>query len=128
MRRYNETYRKKGGPTDVLSFPMNGRSRGVSDEEDYAGDILISVEAALRNAGHFRVRLEDEIKALILHGLLHLRGHDHEADRGQMARAERRWGPRLGLPQTLLARKGALAGATRPLSGAPRGLSRSKRR
>jgi len=102
IRRYNEQFRKKDEATDVLSFPMG---RGANGESEYLGDILISVEMAQRNASRFGVRLEDEIKALILHGLLHLQGQDHESDSGQMARSERRWGARLGLPQTLLGKK-----------------------
>jgi probable rRNA maturation factor len=125
MRRYNETFRHKAGSTDVLSFPMNGASR---PEDNYAGDIVISVEMARRNALQFHLRLEDEIKALVLHGLLHLEGHDHESDRGQMARAERRWGARLGLPQTLLVRRGAASRPERPRRGTAPRASHSKGR
>jgi len=102
IRGYNRRFRQKNEATDVLSFPMG---TPLSGEEYYLGDILISVETARRHAARFGVRLEDEIKALILHGLLHLMGHDHERDHGQMARSERRWAARLGLQQGLLSRK-----------------------
>ena len=102
IRRYNQRYRQKNEATDVLSFPMGPLQVG---EEDYLGDILISVETAQRNAARLGLRLEDEIKLLILHGLLHLLGQDHERDSGQMARNERRWAVRLGLGQNLLDRK-----------------------
>ena len=106
MRRFNGRFRHKNEATDVLSFPMSGGAgKPATGEDDYAGDILISVPTAQRNAARFGLRLEDEIKALILHGLLHLLGNDHETDGGRMARSERRWGARLGLPQTLLSRK-----------------------
>ena len=74
IRRYNERFRQKNEATDVLSFPTGQREHW---EEDYLGDILISVETAQRNAVRMGLRVEDEIKALILHGLLHLRGQDH---------------------------------------------------
>lgn len=113
IRRYNRQYRQKDEATDVLSFPA-GRGRVV--ETEYLGDILISAEMAQSNAARFGLRVEDEIKTLVLHGLLHLLGGDHERDRGQMARSERRWAKRLGLPQTVIAR------AAGP--GTPRGRRR----
>ncbi|MBI3933819.1 MAG: rRNA maturation RNase YbeY [Acidobacteria bacterium] len=122
MRRYNGRFRKKNEATDVLSFPMGC---GAGRENEYLGDILISVETAQRNASRLGLRLEDEIKALILHGLLHLRGQDHESDSGQMARSERHWGARLGLPQTLLGRKRS-AQSSAPVSLRSRSRSRSR--
>jgi probable rRNA maturation factor len=101
MRGYNERYRGIGKATDVLAFPAT--TRGMAGNR-YLGDIVVSAETAKRNAATNGLRIEDEVKALILHGLLHLLGEDHETDNGQMARAERRWGKRLGLPQTLLTR------------------------
>ena len=99
MRGFNARYRGIRKTTDVLAFPAASHAA-----DGYLGDIVISAETARRNAAKHGLRLEDEIKALILHGLLHLLGEDHETDHGQMARAERRWGVRLGLPQTLLTR------------------------
>jgi probable rRNA maturation factor len=101
MREYNNRYRGVGTTTDVLAFPAAAHGETL---DGYLGDIVISAEAARRNAVMHVLRVEDEIKALILHGLLHLLGEDHETDGGRMARAERCWGQRLGLPQTLLTR------------------------
>jgi probable rRNA maturation factor len=101
IRGYNLRFRRKNEATDVLSFPMRPFGRQA---QDYLGDILISVDTADRSARGLGLRLEDEIKVLILHGLLHLRGEDHERDAGRMARLERRWASRLGLPQPLLIR------------------------
>jgi probable rRNA maturation factor len=98
MREYNGRYRGVWKATDVLAF------RADDPGESYLGDIVISVPAAQRNAAQHGLRLEEEIKALILHGVLHLLGQDHETDGGRMKRAERRWGLRLGLRRTLLAR------------------------
>ncbi len=63
----------------------------------YLGDIAISPEAALRNARRFARTLSQELRVLILHGVLHLAGYDHEADRGEIDRLERRLRRRLGL-------------------------------
>ena len=93
MAQLNETFRKKQGPTDVLSFPSNG-ARPAQDAE-YAGDIAISPEAARRNARRFSRSLPAEMRILILHGMLHLAGFDHETDHGEMDRLERRLRKRL---------------------------------
>ena len=123
IRSYNLRFRQKNEATDVLSFPMGPPEIG---EENYLGDILISVQTAHRNATRFGLRLEDEIKALILHGLLHLMGQDHERDNGQMTRHERRWATRLGLAQSLLDRKLAKR-RTAPLRRRRGSRSRSRR-
>lgn len=84
IRRLNRLYRDKDVPTDVLSFPGE-----VTPEGDHLGDVVISVPAALRQAeagGHSPQR---ELKVLLLHGLLHCLGHDHETDEGRMERLER---------------------------------------
>jgi hypothetical protein len=75
--------------------------------EGIAGDLAISVTTALGQAAEQRHSLSTEIKVLILHGLLHLAGYDHEADDGKMARRERVLRGRLGLPQGLIERAGA---------------------
>lgn len=85
----NRRYRGLARPTDVLSF--GGGSNG------YLGDVVISAQAARRQARRFRHSLEEEIKLLILHGLLHLMGYDHETDNGRMNRRERALRHRLGL-------------------------------
>ncbi|HEX3377816.1 MAG TPA: rRNA maturation RNase YbeY [Candidatus Acidoferrales bacterium] len=95
MARLNETYRKKQGPTDVLSFPADG-NRPARDAE-YVGDIAISPETARRNARRFARTLPAEMRILILHGMIHLAGFDHETDHGEMDRFERRLRKRLGV-------------------------------
>jgi probable rRNA maturation factor len=101
MSRLNETYRKKQGPTDVLSFPANGagpaNAKRHAHTEEYVGDIAISPETARRNARRFSRSLPKEIRILILHGMIHLAGFDHETDRGEMDRLERRLRKRLGV-------------------------------
>ena len=101
IRRYNKQFRHKTESTDVLSFPSGERG---NDPGRYLGDILISAETARANARRHGLRLEEEIKILVLHGLLHLLGYDHESDAGRMARQERIWRFKLGLPTTLTER------------------------
>ena len=106
----NQSFRKKCGPTDVLSFPAvklrkPGRSRRppvssppFSTAADASlGDIAIAPAVAKRNAKNYGRTLPAELKTLILHGVLHLLGFDHEADRGQMDRTEKKLRRRLGL-------------------------------
>ena len=82
MRGYNSRYRHMDKPTDVLSF------RG---EEGYLGDILISTETAWRQAQQSKtLSFDNNIRRLLLHGLLHLSGYDHETDNGEMRTIERR--------------------------------------
>jgi len=95
MARLNETYRHKRGPTDVLSFPANGARPRRGGE--YIGDIAISPETARRNARRFSRSLPVEMRILILHGMIHLAGFDHESDHGEMDRLERRLRKRLGV-------------------------------
>jgi probable rRNA maturation factor len=86
IRRYNRDYRGYDKPTDVLSFPG-----GSGVENDYIGDILISSETAYNQARNSRtLSFETNIRRLLLHGLLHLMGYDHETDDGQMRAIERR--------------------------------------
>ena len=94
MARLNSKFRHKRGPTDVLSFPANGAQPGGGG---YAGDIAISMETARRNARRFSRSLSAEMRVLILHGMLHLAGYDHETDHGEMDRFERRLRKRLGV-------------------------------
>ncbi|MGH9703251.1 MAG: rRNA maturation RNase YbeY [Candidatus Acidiferrales bacterium] len=137
IARWNQEYRGKPGPTDVLSFSADGavgrngggssgkqrakkilrpreigesgrlrsaahaRNAGIaatnSTVPDYLGDIAISPETARRNARRFGRTLPQELKILLLHGVLHLMGYDHETDSGQMERCESRLRRRLGL-------------------------------
>jgi probable rRNA maturation factor len=98
LRRLNRQFRKKDLATDVLSFPALEDSNGV------LGEIAISFETARQQAAERRHAVGQEIELLMLHGVLHLIGMDHEADNGQMARAERKWRASLGLPAGLIER------------------------
>ncbi|MHB8500766.1 MAG: rRNA maturation RNase YbeY [Candidatus Acidiferrales bacterium] len=120
----NERFRKKKGPTDVLSFPagqqrglLTGRRKRIYTEgaedsegteqgregrdsratETYLGDIAIAPETARRYAKKNGRSLNNELRVLILHGVLHLMGYDHETDRGEMNRIERKMRRRFGL-------------------------------
>jgi probable rRNA maturation factor len=110
IARMNEAFRKKKGPTDVLSFPAEERRLPVSlrrarkgpSQRDprrgqFLGDIAISPSTARQNAKQLGRTLRSELQILILHGVLHLLGYDHETDRGEMDRVERRLRKRLGL-------------------------------
>ena len=101
MQDLNRRYRRKNKPTDVLSFPS--RAPGV------AGDIAISLEIAAANAADIGHSLATEVKVLILHGLLHLAGHDHETDGGEMLARETAMRQELKLPVGLIERTHAAA-------------------
>ncbi|MBL8179578.1 MAG: rRNA maturation RNase YbeY [Bryobacterales bacterium] len=96
LRRLNLMFLGHDYPTDVLSFP--------SGEAANLGDVAISIEQAELQAEEFGHSLEEEISILMLHGVLHLMGMDHEKDRGRMARKETAWRKKLGLPAGLIAR------------------------
>ena len=101
LRSLNRRFRGKNKPTDVLSFPAENL---LSRQEKIAGDLAISIPTARRQAAEHGHTLTDELRVLILHGLLHLAGYDHEIDDGQMHRRERHLRARLGLPQSLIER------------------------
>ncbi len=86
IRELNNQFRGKNKTTDVLSFPFEPDELDI--EQDYLGDILISLEQAQRQSAENDLTLETEIKQLILHGILHLCGYDHETDDGTMNRRE----------------------------------------
>jgi len=91
MRRLNRRFRGFDRPTDVLSFPAeNGEFPEDDEDSTYLGDIVISVDTARRQALRRGSTLPRELRVLALHGLLHLLGHDHETDRGEMRRIEYR--------------------------------------
>lgn len=96
LRRLNRDFRGKDTPTDVLSFPA--QQRGL------AGDIAISADTARASARRLGHSTADELKVLVLHGLLHLAGYDHETDAGEMRRREALLRRRLGLPAALTER------------------------
>jgi probable rRNA maturation factor len=121
IARWNFAYRGKKKPTDVLSFPANGAHRkqrrqtahgqasprrglrsvrspaSAAPSKCYLGDIAIAPEVARRNARRFGRTFADEMRILILHGILHLMGYDHETDNGRMDRREHRLRRQLGL-------------------------------
>ena len=89
IRKLNQQFRNVDKPTDVLSFP--------AEEKNNLGDIAISVQTAAAQAEENGLTFEDEIAQLILHGLLHLSGYDHETDNGEMNRLELRLRKKLGV-------------------------------
>jgi len=103
LQRLNRTFRRKNYPTDVLSFP----AVATGQTDGYLGDLAISWQRAREQAREFGHETGTEIKVLMLHGVLHLLGHDHETDNGQMSRAETRWRRAFGLPAGLIERVSA---------------------
>ena len=122
IARWNRAYRGKNRPTDVLSFPADvsqaepattrkhpqphsargARARrlsapGAASASEYLGDIAIAPAVARRNALRFGRAFDHEMRILILHGILHLLGYDHETDSGEMDRRENRLRRDLGL-------------------------------
>ena len=117
MRLLNRDFRGKDQPTDVLSFPA---AAGNADGHRCSGDIAISTEIAARNARRYGHSIAQEVKLLILHGLLHLAGHDHERDGGRMARREQRLRREFRLPPVLTERAVTIAARIRTRKPAPR--------
>ena len=97
LRALNRRFRKKDKTTDVLSFPP-------MFDQGFAGYIAISADIAARNAKLLGHSAAEEVKILVLHGALHLAGYDHESDKGEMARVERRLRKILALPSGLIER------------------------
>ena len=98
LKALNKVFRGKNKPTDVLSFPAAENGEGM------AGDLAISVETAQRQADEHGHPLADEVRILTLHGLLHLAGHDHEQDSGEMRALESELRTRFKLPAGLIER------------------------
>ncbi|HEV7397139.1 MAG TPA: rRNA maturation RNase YbeY [Pyrinomonadaceae bacterium] len=96
MRALNKQWRNKTSTTDVLSFPA-GVDEFESASESTLGDVIISIAQATRQAANNGLTLDHEIAQLILHGLLHLCGYDHETDGGEMNRLEIRLRRRLAI-------------------------------
>lgn len=99
MLSLQKRYRGKRQTTDVLSFP-------APDGGEWLGDLAISYDRARSQAKEFGHTIHDEVSILMLHGVLHLAGMDHEKDSGEMARHERRLRQRFGLPLGLTERSG----------------------
>jgi len=112
LRSLNRRFRGIDKPTDVLSFPSpaaNGHGAKLP-----AGDIAISADIARQNAVELGHSLVEEVKILVLHGILHLAGMDHEWDNGEMARTEVRLRRQLKLADSLIARTEPRAGGALP--------------
>ena len=103
MRRLNRQFRGQDKPTDILSFPAK-QLPNTKPAEQIVGDLAIGIETARRQAVGQGHALTCELKVLILHGLLHLAGYDHESDAGDMERRERLLRSRLKLPLGLIER------------------------
>jgi len=97
IKRLNRSFRGKNKATDVLSFP-------AADGTGVAGDLAISLDTAVKQAAEFGHSTEDEVRVLMLHGLLHLAGYDHETDEGEMAAEEQRLREKLKLANNLIDR------------------------
>lgn len=99
LKRLNREFRGKNKSTDVLSFP------GPEEfAEVHAGDIAVSLDTAAKQAVRYGHGLRDEVRVLLLHGLLHLSGMDHESDGGEMAARESELRRKLRLPGSLIER------------------------
>lgn len=122
MRRLNQRFRGKDKPTDVLSFPPAPLAA-----KGFAGDLAISAEIAAQNARRLGHSAAEEIKILSLHGVLHLRGYDHENDNGKMARREQQLRKQLGLPVALIERS-ETASARRPKKRMPAAAQRLRKK
>jgi probable rRNA maturation factor len=101
LRRLNREFLGKDYATDVLSFP---EERFPTAAAEWSGEISISAQRARAQARVYGHSIDDEIRILMLHGVLHLMGMDHETDRGRMARAEADWRLRLALPAGVIER------------------------
>jgi probable rRNA maturation factor len=102
MQNYNRQYRKKDYPTDVLSFPAHLEV----ENGFYLGDLLISAPKTAIQAEEKGHSFQQELQILLLHGVLHLLGYDHETDTGEMDRLERRLRRKLLLfPERLKAQR-----------------------
>ena len=105
MRALNRQFRGKDKATDVLSFPVAEQPALKSKRNSIsAGDIAVSAEISARNARQLGHSAANEVKILVLHGLLHLAGYDHESDNGEMARKEARLRRELRVPGGLIER------------------------
>jgi probable rRNA maturation factor len=98
IRSMNKEYRGRDSPTDVLSFSLDGAPDAAV--ERLLGDVVISIDTARRQAERYGASLQREVYRLLIHGLLHLKGHDHEAagERRIMRREERRLADAIALP------------------------------
>jgi probable rRNA maturation factor len=119
LRQLNKSFRGKNKSTDVLSFPAP-----AAFASKHAGDLAISLETAARQATTYGHALRDEVRILLLHGLLHLSGEDHETDDGKMAAREVALRRELRLPTTLIERTASTT-TKKPSATAKKSSSRS---
>jgi probable rRNA maturation factor len=117
VRELNRRYRQKNETTDVLSF--------ASREPSFSGDIAITRAIAAANAAELGHSIEAELKVLILHGLLHLAGYDHENDHGEMEARELKLRQQFKLPLGLIERSHSPA---KPTANSSAPASRHRRR
>ena len=91
IHKLNKKYRKKDKPTDVLSFALKDGEISTVISSDLIGDVVISIETAIRQAKDFKHSFEKELKILLVHGILHLFGYDHikEKEFGTMKKKEK---------------------------------------
>jgi probable rRNA maturation factor len=104
LRRLNREFLGRDYAADVLSFPAAKEPQARMPAPPSLGELAISGERAAAQARQFGHSVSAEIRILMLHGVLHLLGMDHERDRGAMARAEMDWRRELGLPSGLIER------------------------
>jgi probable rRNA maturation factor len=96
IKKLNRQFRGKNYPTDVLSFPTKAEDF-EADNQSQLGEVVISVERAATQAKENGLTFSNEVQQLILHGLLHLSGYDHETDDGEMNRLELKLRKKLGI-------------------------------
>ncbi len=121
LKRLNRRFRGKNKATDVLSFPAGNAGNGVG----VAGDLAISLETAARQAARFGHSLRDEVRVLLLHGVLHLAGFDHETDSGEMATREAELRRELRVATSLIARAAKVNGKNKQQKKLNAGVLRS---
>lgn len=101
IQELNREHRGKDKPTDVLSFPLyEAGEQTQGDGERLLGDVVISIDTARRQAADYDAPLQNELYRLLIHGILHVLGHDHEepAERAAMEAEERRLAAAIGMP------------------------------
>jgi probable rRNA maturation factor len=116
LRALNRRFRDKDMATDVLSFPSLEPGRNPAG---VAGELAISLDIARDNANHLGHSVAEEVKILVLHGILHLAGFDHERDNGEMAREEARLRKKLKLNPGLIERSPVRSSRPKRGSAAP---------
>jgi probable rRNA maturation factor len=99
IQKINKEYRNIDKPTDVLSFPLD-----VICEEMPIGTIIISANKVIEKVNEMGHSIDDEMKLLLIHGLLHLIGYDHEIDNGEMREREKEIIKKFNLPDSLIIR------------------------